>query len=290
MSPTADLSVGNPVNMNQQTLQCTDVHQVAWKCLMQSDPSSKCAQTHAAQHAWQQGQLQPSEQSPAVQRVMQPGRPPKPLLVPPGQVAKRGYHTLQQRAALLHALAHIEFNAINLAWDAVYRFRGLPSAFYRDWIAVANDEARHFAMLHAHLQQLGYGYGDFTAHNGLWEMAVSTDADLVARMALVPRVLEARGLDVTPAIEKRLRQAADAAAADILATIRREEVVHVAVGTRWFHYGCKQQQLDPHTTFLALVRKHMPTIFEQQQTFDRQARLQAGFTCEELDALSGQTK
>lgn len=264
-----------------------DLHQAAWHCLMQPDPSCKLQQTDAIKQAWQADALQFNPQSPPAQQVKQPGRPNKPALVPPGQVSKRGYHTPQQRAALLHALAHIEFNAINLAWDAVYRFRRLPRDFYSDWIAVACDEARHFDMLNKHLQQLGYAYGDFTAHNGLWEMAIDTAHCLMDRMALVPRVLEARSLDVTQGIETRLRHAGDTKAADILAIIRREEVSHVAIGSRWFRYACQQQQLNPHDTFLQLVRKHMPSAFRRKQQLNRQARLQAGFTCEELDALQG---
>ena len=239
--------------MINTTTSCS-IHQAAWHCLMQRDPLHKLNETRAASQAWQEGKLQPAPQAPAPQAITQPGRPDKPALVPPGQVSKRGYHTLPQRAALLHALAHIEFNAINLAWDAVYRFRGLPRDFYGDWIAVACDEARHFDMLNKHLQQLGYAYGDFAAHNGLWEMAMQTADDLVARMALVPRVLEARGLDVTKGIETRLRHAGDAAAADILAVILREEVSHVAIGTRWFRYACQQKNIDPHDTFWQLVR------------------------------------
>lgn len=267
----------------------SDIHQAALDCLMQTDPGRKLDETRAAQQAWQEGKLKPNFQAPAPQTVPQPGRPPKPVLVLPGKVPKRGYHTLQQRGALLHSLAHIEFNAINLAWDAVYRFRDLPHAFYNDWISVACDEAKHFAMLQKCLQTMGYNYGDFAAHNGLWQTAVDTAGDLVLRMALVPRVLEARGLDITQSIETRLRQANEHEAADALVVIRQEEVAHVRIGTHWFRYGCQQRNWDPHETFFRLVRQYMPHVLRTKTPMDRQARMQAGFTCQELDALcSGQ--
>ena len=155
-------------------------------------------------------------------------------MVRPGAVALRSVARHEGRIALVHALAHIEFNAINLAWDAVHRFRGMPPAYYADWVRVAADEARHFTLLETRLGELGYAYGDFDAHDGLWEMAVKTSGSCLERMALVPRVLEARGLDVTPGLIARLRRANDAATVEILELILREEVAHVAAGSRWF--------------------------------------------------------
>src|SRR5262249_40582494 len=148
------------------------------------------------------------------------------------------------------------FNAINLAWDAVYRFRGMPVQYYADWVGVAADEARHFALLEARLHELGYVYGDFDAHDGLWEMAVKTSAWCLARMALVPRVLEARGLDVTPGMIERLRGAGDDATVAILELILREEVAHVAAGSRWFAWCCAREGRDPDTTFAELIAAH----------------------------------
>jgi uncharacterized ferritin-like protein (DUF455 family) len=189
----------------------------------------------------------------------------------------------QGRAAFIHSIAHIEFNAIDLAWDAVYRFRGLPHAYYADWVAVANDEARHFAMLRTRLRDFAYDYGDFDAHNGLWEMAEKTAHDGLVRMALVPRVLEARGLDFTPAMIVKLRALGDDVTADILSTILEEEVAHVAAGSRWFRWYCEQQQCEPGVTFGALLAHYAPGA--TRGTLNEKARLAAGFSQYELDQL-----
>ncbi len=212
-----------------------------------------------------------------------PGRPALPRLVPPRDLARRGLGSAEGRAAFIHSIAHIEFNAIDLAWDAVYRFRGLPQAYYADWVAVANDEARHFTMLRTRLRALGYDYGDFDAHRGLWEMAEKTAHDGLVRMALVPRVLEARGLDVTPAMIVKLRAHGDDATADILATILAEEVAHVAAGSRWFRWYCKQQHCEPEGTFGALLAHYAPGA--ARGTLNEKARLAAGFSRYELDQL-----
>jgi uncharacterized ferritin-like protein (DUF455 family) len=191
-------------------------------------------------------------------------------------VPRRKLTTPAGRAALVHAIAHIEFNAINLALDAVYRFRGLPSAFYDDWLQVAAEEAEHFLMLRRRLATLGHAYGDFDAHNGLWEMAVRTAHDPLLRMALVPRVLEARGLDVTPGMMERLRAAGDPETVEILAVILREEIGHVAIGTRWFRHLCDQRGLDPDRTFGELITEYMPGRI--RPPFHEAARREAGFT------------
>ncbi|OYU72751.1 MAG: hypothetical protein CFE45_39215, partial [Burkholderiales bacterium PBB5] len=173
-----------------------------------------------------------------------PGRPPRPVLVPADQVPKRSPFTTAGRAALLHAVCHIEFNAINLALDAVWRFAGLPEAFYRDWLQVAGEEALHFTLLREHLRTLGHDYGDFDAHDGLWRMTEATQDDIVARMALVPRTLEARGLDATPPMQARLAKAGDLRAVQILDVILRDEVGHVAIGNHWYRWLCAQRGLD----------------------------------------------
>jgi uncharacterized ferritin-like protein (DUF455 family) len=208
----------------------------------------------------------------------------RPRLVHPRALAQRGLGTPAGRAALVHAVAHIEFNAVNLALDAIHRFRGLPQAYYDDWIGVAVDEARHYRMLAARLAELGHAYGDFDAHDGLWDMALRTRDDFVARMALVPRVLEARGLDVTPSMIERLRAAGDTATAEILCVILDEEVAHVAAGTRWYHYACAARQLDPEAHFLTLVLSHAAGAVRGPH--NRGARLRAGFSDTELDALA----
>jgi uncharacterized ferritin-like protein (DUF455 family) len=182
-------------------------------------------------------------------------------------------------------LAHIELNAINLAWDAVYRFRGLPRDYYDDWVQIAGEEAYHFTLLRDRLQELGYDYGDFEAHDGLWEMARKTAHDPLIRMALVPRVLEARGLDVTPGMMARLRAAGDVRTADILVVILRDEVGHVAAGSRWFRYLCQARGLDPDATYRQLIRQYMTGRIKGP--LHRDARLEAGFTEQELAYLEG---
>jgi uncharacterized ferritin-like protein (DUF455 family) len=212
-----------------------------------------------------------------------PGRPERPKLVPPSRVPSRSTTTVIGRAALLHSIAHIEFNAINLALDAIWRFPGLPVAYYEDWLLVAREEALHHELLVRHLATLGYAYGDFDAHNGLWEMAERTRDDVLARMALVPRTLEARGLDATPGIQARLAAAGDTAAADILEIILRDEIGHVAIGNRWYRHLCSARRLDPHPTYEELAGRFRAP--GQRGPFNFEARRQAGFDELEIDAL-----
>jgi uncharacterized ferritin-like protein (DUF455 family) len=213
-----------------------------------------------------------------------PGRPARPLLVAPSRLARRSTFTAGGRAALLHALAHIEFNAINLALDAVWRFAGLPETYYIDWARVASEEAHHFGLLAGHLSSLGHAYGDFDAHDGLWAMCERTRHDPIARMALVPRTLEARGLDVTPALRARFAKAGDARAVEILDVILRDEIGHVAIGNRWYRWLCERDGLDPieHHDLLA-GRHHAPA---PRPPFNREARVAAGFTEAELLRLA----
>lgn len=212
-----------------------------------------------------------------------PGRPDRPRLVPASRVPSRSPFTPAGRAAQLHAVAHIEFNAINLALDAAWRFAGLPEAYYRDWLQVAREEAHHYTLLAEHLATLGHAYGDFDAHDGLWAMCEKTAHDPIARMALVPRTLEARGLDATPPMRARLLQAGDARAAAILDVILRDEVGHVAIGNRWYRFLCERAQLDPVATYDRLARQHgAPRL---RGPFNVEARLAAGFTQVEVDAL-----
>lgn len=252
------------------------------QCLLEPDPSRKVTMTGATRDAWQAGQLSLRDIAP-VQKLVDVGRPGKPELVPPRELARRSAHTPEGRAALIHALCHIEFNAINLALDAVYRFRQMPPTFYTDWLKVACEEARHFSLLEQHLQSLGYAYGDFPAHNGLWEMAVETDHDVMVRMALVPRVMEARGLDVTPSIISKLEAASDDDAVAILRIIQRDEVGHVEIGTRWFRQVCQQRGLDPFVTFKQLLSQYLKG--QVKGPYDMQMRKRAGFSDEELAYL-----
>ncbi len=245
------------------------------------DPTQKVAAVQALDFATgpvdTQARLQPQQAL--------PGRPARPNLVHPTTLPKRSAHSVAGRAALLHAVAHIEFNAINLALDATWRFTGMPPDFYRDWLRVATEEAHHFTLVAGHLATLGHAYGDFDAHDGLWAMCEKTAGDPLARMALVPRTLEARGLDATPPMQAHLHRAGDLRAVEILALILRDEVGHVAIGNRWYRFLCERDQLDPIVTYDRLARKHhAPRL---RGPFNVQARLAAGFTQLEVDALAG---
>ena len=204
-----------------------------------------------------------------------PGYPDRLLLVDPREVPRRSLGTIDGRACFLHAIAHIEFNAINLALDAVYRFSGLPDDYYRDWLEVAQDEARHHAMLEDRLEELGYRYGDFPAHNGLWDVACRTAHDLVSRMAMVPCVMEARGLDVTPGMIRRFREVGDDRSAGFLETILEEEERHVAIGVFWYRWACGECSLDPVPTFFSLLETYLPHRPSGPLNIDR--RRAAGF-------------
>jgi uncharacterized ferritin-like protein (DUF455 family) len=256
---------------------------IAHACLACVDPAEKVRLTLDAASRAQTFDRDPAGCAPPA-AVPVAGRPARPRLVHPRELAQRKLTTAEGRAALVHAVAHIELNAINLAWDAVYRFRDLPDAYYDDWVGVAADEARHFAMLEARLRELGHEYGDFDAHDGLWDMAVKTAGSCLERMALVPRVLEARGLDVTPGMIERLERAGDRATADQLRVILHEEVAHVACGSRWFRHCCELAGVDPVARFRELVTA--AGVQSLRGPLNREARLRAGFSGAELDAFA----
>ena len=259
------------------------LHAAARACLLASDPDEKVALTFATADAHARGGLQLVDGAAPPEPIGMPGRPARPRLVHPRELSKRGLGSPQGRAAFIHSIAHIELNAIDLAWDAVYRFRGLPAGYYADWVGVAGDEARHFQLLRARLRDFGHDYGDFDAHNGLWEMAEKTAHDGLARMALVPRVLEARGLDVTPAMIDKLRALGDAQTAGILEVILREEIAHVAAGSRWFRWHCERAGVDPRRRFRELLDEYAHGSL--RGPFNRDARLAAGFEDEEITLL-----
>lgn len=246
-----------------------------WAALVARDPDDKCARV-AALRCPEAGFDRDGWTGHWAQV---PGRPDLPRLVAPREVPHRGLGSVEGRAALIHAVAHIEFNAINLALDAVCRFGNLPPAFDQDWLAVAQDEARHFGWLTARLAQLGHAYGDFPAHNGLWEAAEKTAHDPLVRMACVPRVLEARGLDVTPGMIAKLEQAGDLQTVAILHDILREEVAHVAVGTRWYRWLCAQRGVDADALFPALLAEYDMHL---KAPFNWVARKAAGFNPAEM--------
>jgi uncharacterized ferritin-like protein (DUF455 family) len=213
-----------------------------------------------------------------------PGRPARPLLVPHTELKKRSITTAAGRAALFHAVAHIELNAIDLAADAVWRFSGMPEAFYREWSQVAREEAYHFTLLTSRLRELGFAYGDFPAHNALWQMAEKTKHDVLARMALVPRTLEARGLDASPPMREKLARVGDTKGVEILDIILRDEIGHVAVGNRWYAYLCAQRGLEPVETYTKLAAAYgAPRL---RGPFNLEARRAAGFTDRELEDLA----
>ncbi|KAA9133310.1 ferritin-like domain-containing protein [Marinihelvus fidelis] len=251
-------------------------------CLAEVDPAAKSAAVMALWARVEAAGFDPGLPSVPADRTP-PGRPGRPELVDPRKVPRRRLGSDAGRAALVHAIAHIEFNAINLALDAAWRFRDMPDGFVIDWLSVAWDEARHFTMLAERLAQLGHAYGDFPAHNGLWQMAERTMDDPLERMALVPRVLEARGLDVTPGMIERLREAGDDPTIAALEVILEEEVRHVEIGSRWFDWCCGQAGVDPETTFLHLLRTKFAG--RVKGPFNVPARMRAGFSERELAAL-----
>ncbi len=263
----------------------------AFGCLLERDPDRKVEHTRRLAAAWRAGNL-PAERDAELPDTLHPGRSVEPGWVPglvltaPTKVKRRGLGGTERRASFVHAIAHIEWNAINLAWDAVWRFGWMPHAFVDDWVRVAEEEASHFAMLRRRLQQLGSDYGRLPAHAGLWEAAEATRHDLLARMALVPRVLEARGLDVTPGLAARLRALGDEETASILDVVLREEVGHVRIGSHWFHHACRERGLEPAAAFEQAVRTHFRGRTKGlADPAARQLRLEAGFLPEELEAI-----
>ena len=213
-----------------------------------------------------------------------PGREQRPELVAPDRLSKRSVNTTEGRAALIHALAHIELNAIDLALDIVWRFPSMPDIFYRNWIGIAQEEAHHFTLLRTHLEGMGYAYGDFPAHNGLWEMAEKTKGDLLARLALVPRTLEARGLDASPLIRHKLQSVGDKKGSALLDLILRDEIGHVATGNRWYKWLCEVRGLEPVACYSELSRHYQAP--KLRGPFNLEARRAAGFDEAELAALT----
>ena len=260
----------------------TPVNNAAYCALICSSVNEKIKKTRELQVNWLAGRLSMEDASIASSGLA-PGRPSRPELVSPRFLKPRKLHTPEGKAAFIHALTHIEFNAINLALDAVYRFSNMPREFYTDWLKVAVEEAHHFELLAERLNELGYRYGDFPAHGSLWEMAVKTETGVLERMAMVPRVYEARGLDVTPGMIERLQKMGDSRSADILVLILRDEIGHVAAGNRWYLWACEQANQDPQQTFKDLIQEYRPGPVKGP--FNYEARLQAGFTQEELKGL-----
>lgn len=258
--------------------------QLARQCLLVADMDEKVSLTKAVAASFSRGELYlDSDDIP--QEIAEPGRPACLKLVDFKGLPQRKLSTKEGRAALIHSLVHIEFNAINLAWDAAYRFRAMPAEYYADWCRIAAEEAYHFQLLRQHLKGLGYDYGDFPAHDGLWDMAMASREDVLVRMAVIPRTMEARGLDVTPGIRQKLQQSGDTEAAKILDIILADEIGHVQVGTRWFVYECERRGLDREQTFYDIIDLYMQG--QIRKPLYHEARMQAGFTRRELDYLEG---
>ena len=240
-----------------------------------SDPFEKATLATVLRSRWQRTDgLSHSSAIPP----RRPSRPDRPLLLAPGKVPRRRINRgIKGRVALLHALAHIELNAVDLACDIIARFgqhEDLPGAFFIDWIGVASDEGRHFLSLSKRLKTLGAAYGDLPAHDGLWEAAENTAHDLLARLAVVHLVLEARGLDVTPPMIEKLRAVDDEESAAILDVIHKDEIGHVAAGQRWFAHLCERRQLEPVSTFHDLVQRYFKG--ELKPPFNKKSRNAAG--------------
>lgn len=258
-----------------------NIYLLLYQAIQETDPISKCQLTDALFHHWKQDSA--TVQDAPIALIHEAGRPEQPELIDPKKVAKRSFNTEQGRLALIHSFAHIEFNAINLALDAAYRFRQLPHRFISDWLQVAYEEAKHFRLLNDCLISRGSHYGAWSAHGGLWHMAQQTSHSLVHRMAMVPRVMEARGLDVTPSMINKFVQFGDQEMADILKIIYQEEIGHVAIGNHWYHHACQAENIDPHTTFHQLIEHHLKGRLRGR--FNMSARIEAGFEQHELEAL-----
>ncbi|MGR8933918.1 MAG: ferritin-like domain-containing protein [Gammaproteobacteria bacterium] len=259
-----------------------NIFSLAAACLQHNDIEALLANTHAAWRLNCAGQLDFSS-SDTPQPIAATRFPLRPKLLDPRFMPRRKLTTPGGLQAFFHAIAHIEFTAIYLAWDILYRFRGMPQQFYQDWLRVADEEAQHFALISAHLRQMGIEYGDLPAHRGLWELAENTAGDLPARLALVPRYMEAHGLDVTPPMIDKFTQAGDTQSVAILTRILTDEVGHVALGTHWFHYVCGQYGLNAEEQYKLLLAKHLTG--KPKKPFNRELRLKAGFSDRELKWL-----
>ena len=259
----------------------TTLGDLAVAVLTTADPTAKATAAHRLAADWQDAELSADDVNPP----SRPARPARPHLARPKDMPKRrALTTVRGRVALLHALAHIELNAIDLACDIIARFPGQPRAFYGDWVAVADDEARHFQLLRQRLNDLDADYGDLPAHDGLWQAAEDTADDLLARLAVVPLVLEARGLDVTPAMITRLEDAGDRTSAEILRVIYRDEIVHVAAGSRWFKAECAKRDLEPVAAWRNIVGVRFKGVLKPP--FNDEARLAAGMAADYYKSMT----
>ncbi|CAG7856048.1 hypothetical protein MCAMS1_00393 [biofilm metagenome] len=260
-----------------------NLFELAEACLQSTVIDEKLEFSHHAKSLMEAGRLDFSSKN-TVQPISSVQFPNKPVLMEPRYMPDRKLTSPEGIIAFFHAIAHVEFMAISLAWDLLYRFRGLPQQFYQDWLTVADEEAQHFELIQQHLHGLQVKYGDLAAHGGLWEHAVETADDLLGRLAIVPRCMEARGLDVTPAIINKFAAIDDTAGVAILNRILTDEVKHVERGSYWFKSLCNQQGLKPDSHFQALITQYYRGG-RPKGPFNRELRKQAGFTKAELDWL-----
>ena len=258
------------------------LYEQAKKCFLSPDPEEKLQISLQTASDWEAGLLDYKEGETPGQFDL-PGRLDKPPFVVVHKVKKRGFKSIQQRAALIHALTHIELTAVNLAWDSIYRYRGLPREYYDDWVQTGKEESQHFYLLKKSLNDMGYDYGDFPVHDELWQMAVTTADDLMARMAIVHRVLEARALDVVPFAVDKFRSIGDKETADSLIIIANDEIGHVNAGSRWFRYRCEQEKVNSDEMFFKLINKYLKST--PKGPFNREARMKAGFSLHEMHEL-----
>ncbi len=260
-----------------------NVFELAENCLHNSTMDELLKGTHDAWQLLKTGQLSFISES-TVLPISRVSFPNKPNLLPPKDMPKRKFGSPEGIAAFFHAIAHVEFIAIYLAWDILYRFRNLPDAFYQDWLCIADEEAQHFELIQRHLKSFGLNYGDLPAHNGLWDHATDTADNLLARLAMVPRCMEARGLDVTPSIIDKFQHHGDDASVKLLTRILTDEVGHVERGSYWFKYVCSKQNAEPEAKYRELIQQYylggMP-----KGPFNREMRIIAGFSNAELDWL-----
>jgi uncharacterized ferritin-like protein (DUF455 family) len=255
--------------------QSKNIFQSVYECLMEADLDLKVSKVAQLQIDWADDlfEFTPTD---VIHRVPDPGRPEKPLLVSPKELPRRRLGSPEG----LHSIAHIEFNAVNLALDAIYRFQEMPKRYYLDWLGVVVEESYHFQMIREHLYHLGYEYGDMVAHDGLWMTTYETDHDPLVRMALVPRTLEARGLDVTPPMIQKLRSIGDKRGVEILKILLQDEIGHVEVGSRWFRHICAERNLNPFNTFQETIENYYHG--DLRGPFNYEARAQAGFCEQEI--------
>jgi len=264
-----------------------NVFEFAEACLHNSPIDEKLALTHQARHALENGELSFISDQP-VMSIAKVKFPDKPILLAPRDMPKRKLGTVEGVAAFFHAIAHVEFVAIYLAWDMLYRFRGMPDQFYQDWLRIADEEAQHFALIRTHLLAMHVAYGDLPAHSGLWDHAKDTADDLLARLAMVPRCMEARGLDVTPALIAKFRQQGDDSSVALLNRILNDEVGHVERGSYWFKFVCEQQGFEHEFKYRQLIRQYYQGG-KPKGPFNREMRIIAGFSNAELDWLENTT-